>query len=701
MDVTLDLVHKREGTVLGDLKTSKIVILNDDDFPMDKNPELFDEFGREKFRKRDVIWGFIIHNYHALKNDVHWAFLYRLAPGVCFVIGQTITKMLLKSVSIGYAKQDQGLDKKEWYGEFVGYLVICAAGYVLNFFIAWYTDLCFMRLKLGGKATRSLRTAAMDIITQLTPEYEEQFDTGRVMKIADVQIDLAVHTTWLACFNLYGNLFKIIAMIAFVFYSAIAVSYPNFPEEEDKEPNLMFLVVIPFGMIIMDMLWLYLKIVPASEKNHAAMEADDKWSSFMVQASFLRHIITTYRKGFNISKDFEKIHKDYNDVAFDAAYFAKNTQYMANFFPTFTAALVMVFAGFEVMEGKIPVSTFVVFTNTVNSFGGVLAGVFMDLFNIGKGYASIRKLAALLNSQTRRKELLQGKERREKLVAKYIKERVGPFDPDGIVIHNLSYDYIEGNEKERLVMPSCYADGGQLLKVSNGGVVGRKTFLRLMARHYIPKEGFIHYPPRWRVRFMSATPLFFGGDIHSFKMAEKSSKEAFDKEKKRNVGTLEFNLKFGANFQRPVDEEEGVWDSEIWALCNRLGVSARLIGKSEQEFILEKKYTMVGLNGEKLSITDQVLLSLARALLSSVDLLLISNMLDLLEDERALHVLSILDEWRMNRCVHELKTENNSMKPSLRKKKTLILSSKVRPHNVIIYKKNHAIKFIFLFSLSA
>ena len=131
MDVTLDLVHKREGTVLGDLKTSKIVILNDDDFPMDKNPELSDEF-----RKRDVIWGFIIHNYHELKNEVHWAFLYRLAPGVCFVIGQTITKLLLKSVSIGYAKQSQGrLDKKEWYDEFVGYLVICAAGYVLNFFI--------------------------------------------------------------------------------------------------------------------------------------------------------------------------------------------------------------------------------------------------------------------------------------------------------------------------------------------------------------------------------------------------------------------------------------------------------------------------------------------------------------------------------------------------------------------------------------
>jgi hypothetical protein len=61
-----------------------------------------------------------------------------------------------------------------------------------------------------------------------------------------------------------------------------------------------------------------------------------------------------------------------------------------------------------------------------------------------------------------------------------------------------------------------------------------------------------------------------------------------------------------------------------------------LIGATPEEFANgpnAKKYTMIGLNGTRLSQTNMALLNIARALLSSVDLLLISNVLDQLGPE--------------------------------------------------------------------
>ena len=42
----------------------------------------------------------------------------------------------------------------------------------------------FMELKLGSKATRALRTAMFAVMVQFTPDAEEEFDTGRIMKVS-------------------------------------------------------------------------------------------------------------------------------------------------------------------------------------------------------------------------------------------------------------------------------------------------------------------------------------------------------------------------------------------------------------------------------------------------------------------------------------------------------------------------------------
>ena len=123
-----------------------------------------------------------------------------------------------------------------------------------------------------------------------------------------------------------------------------------------------------------------------------------------------------------------------------------------------------------------------------------------------------------------------------------------------------------------------------------------------------------------------------------------------------------------------------MWDTEIYELLKLLGVSEDLIGKSAEEFCLgphAMKYTIIGLNGERLSMTNRALLSVARALLSSVDLLLISNMLDLLGPAQAKNVFTLLSEFCKDRALSVLATEAATTPMHLRKKKTVIFSTKL------------------------
>jgi len=111
-----------------------------------------------------------------------------------------------------------------------------------------------------------------------------------------------------------------------------------------------------------------------------------------------------------------------------------------------------------------------------------------------------------------------------------------------------------------------------------------------------------------------------------------------------------------------------------------LGVSKELIGKDYNEFAVgpnAKKLTLIGLHGERLSLSDRALCTIARALLSSVDLLLMSNVFDVMGPTLAMHVLSILKTYARERAMRCLKTESDSTPQHLRKQKVIIFSTRL------------------------
>jgi len=139
----------------------------------------------------------------------------------------------------------------------------------------------------------------------------------------------------------------------------------------------------------------------------------------------------------------------------------------------------------------------------------------------------------------------------------------------------------------------------------------------------------VWYPANLRTRFVGDKPMIFN----------------------RN---LMFNLQFGN--QKPHKEED------IWALCQKLGLSENLIGKGDLE---------LGISGEKISLSNRIIVCIARALLSSVDILLLSNTLDSLNEAMAHRLLKALKELVEEKGMPCLPRDMEVPKP-LRKKKTVL-----------------------------
>jgi len=663
VDIKLDFKKPEENkhSLFGDVRKSRIVCLNADEFPSGVT---------DLTNQGKLVKGFIWHNYKMFKKKVWKGFLLNIVPGITFVANQFITQYLLKTIALATL---ENANKDEVSDDKYQFLYFLAFAYIINFLFSYYCDFEFAKLRLGGCVGLSIRSMCVDTVIQFSSQVED-FDVGRIIKTNERDVNIAIQTSWLACFKLTGNFIKLLFMIFFLCLTAIDQAIAS------DTPSLPLIILIPLFVIVADFVILKMTVKSASINNRAALDADDIWSSFLAQLANLRTSITNYRKGFMVTQEFEKLYKAYNKANFAASIFALHTSWIVSTISMFASALVMMVVSQSVISGYMDLSAFVVFFSTMNQFGPTLSALFMNVFDINKGYASIIKLAALLNSDTRRKLLYRTQKNRKKLMALYDEdpknEKWGNFD---IVVHNVSYAF--PNSRELVLNKfSTRLEGGQIIAVCGGPSVGKKSLLRLIARHFNPIDGgFIHYPSRWRVRYIDGSTCFFGGDQKEVRLAKEKGGDGLINVLKQSTGTLDYNVKFGVQH---VPENTDVWDEEIFTLFQHLGLSAQLIGENFKEYSVgteAKKYTMIGLNGDKMSQTDRCLLVIACTLLSSVDLLLISNILDILGPVRSAAVLRVLREFTEGRGLGNiLKTEVNSTPFHLRKRKTVIFSSKIK-----------------------
>jgi ABC-type cobalamin/Fe3+-siderophores transport system ATPase subunit len=199
--------------------------------------------------------------------------------------------------------------------------------------------------------------------------------------------------------------------------------------------------------------------------------------------------------------------------------------------------------------------------------------------------------------------------------------------------------------KEGMVVPQ----GGVVLVQGHIGhtqksVVGKSTFLKALARVYVPFSGYIHYPDNLRVRLLDTEPDIISDSIIS-------------------------NLEFGNQHKHAA--------TDVRALCRLLRISRYLwddlVTDSDGSQIWG--VALAGANGHRLSVSDRVKLTIARALLSSVHMLLLNNTLDLLNIIDATHIVSVLERFCEHRGVECLRVDM-AVPWKLRKKTTVLLSTR-------------------------
>mmetsp|Transcript_61389 Transcript_61389/g.168544 ORF Transcript_61389/g.168544 Transcript_61389/m.168544 type:complete len:179 (-) Transcript_61389:39-575(-) len=150
----------------------------------------------------EMVKGFMLHCYHTLKSEFRWCMAYKLVPAGTFLWGNLLMKNTLDCLIKCQFGQPSNSDWSFVHNDDEGNGK-CIEG------------------SLGEKAMRSLRTDIFAVMLQFTPESNEKFPTGKVMKMMENQTEAAVRLTWLNLFTLFEKTFTFAVVTFWLIYLAL------------------------------------------------------------------------------------------------------------------------------------------------------------------------------------------------------------------------------------------------------------------------------------------------------------------------------------------------------------------------------------------------------------------------------------------------------------------------------------------------
>lgn len=600
------------------------MILNEDLFPHDEE---------EQDDAIQMVVAFFLHLFHDLRSDTIKGILLRMWPAFGWVITQL---MLLLALNVAIPADNTIL------------LIQLAGAYIISTAL-WHISVgTFENLKLGGKARMILRRAVVSTMVQLTNAEAEKYPSGECLAIMSEQVENAVNVVWVGLLNVWGSCFLLFLMTALSVYLT---------------RNTPYILPIPFVMMIIDVVVLFCRVKGQVRLFSDWIDQDNKCKAMVVEMSEQRQLITAYRSGFKMETKFVKENKEQNQRRFDAVKYQQVTEKLIKWNHTVWIICTFILGAMRASKKIIKPGDYAIIMTTILNYDREITLLFTQLFAAVNGFVSVQRIANLLNAPTRRKALLSARYRRQRILKELSEAQPEfQFDPDCISLYDVEYDYeanrdlekrkSDGDTDEVTSQPesgvhvnvigeevvggkvgpvTMVLEQGQIVCVQAGmSSAGKKTFLQLLGRVLLPTRGIIYYPDNLRVRYVPGEPLLF-------------------------ATTLMENLRFGNQKEHS--------DEEIWECCRIVGLGTELIGKSDLQ---------VGVSGSKLSLSSRIYICLARALLSSVDLLLLSNALDMLGPGEGRAFLSMLGEWRRERGMTCLSADNTPPVPvELKKKKTV------------------------------
>jgi len=318
------------------------------------------------------------------------------------------------------------------------------------------------------------------------------------------------------------------------------------------------------------------------------------------------------------------------------------TQVSNDYFPSWLSNLLVAgyiaFGGVAVLEGTVQIGTFLA---TVGIFKGI-SDTFKDIFTasleLSKAIGPIVKLTELLNKKTnlraqkkinRRRRAVTKEERSPENLARLRKLSGQRFGTDAIPIRleNLTFSY--PNDPPKVKNVSVEVPQGSLVAVCGPRRGGKSTLIKLLGQVLDPSSGEIFMPSYLRILHVSASPIILEGSIWR-------------------------NLTIGSiNYWRDPEFES----MRAIRICQRLGLSSRFmtILKTTRERFLageDDDQDPESRNWRNfLSISDVMLVHLARAFIYNPEILVMNRPTSQLPEQLANEVFGLLREFVDNRGI--------------------------------------------------
>lgn len=332
-----------------------------------------------------------------------------------------------------------------------------------------------------------------------------------------------------------------------------------------------------------------------------------------------------------------KIAKEIN--ALNEASVPLSTSTIVNdYFPSWLSIVLvasyLTYGGQSVLRGDVQIGTFLA---TVNIFKGI-SGTFQDLFTASLELSAASgpavSITTLLNKQTnlrtlkginRRRRALTKQARRPDRLRDMRQQSGQPYATDAIPIRLESLCFAYPQSVNCIEKVTLSVAQGTLVAVCGPQQGGKSTFMKLLAGVLDPTAGEFFVPSYLRILHVCSRPVILEGSIWR-------------------------NLTVGSTMYW-TDRE--VQAERVIKICSRLGLSSRLLGllrKTRSRFIAGDDC-----GGEAwsrtLSITEQIIIHLARAFVYDPEVLVMNRPTSQLPDNIAAEVYQMLREFVDNRGV--------------------------------------------------
>eukprot|EP00929_Paragymnodinium_shiwhaense_P071530 TRINITY_DN36354_c0_g1_i1.p1 TRINITY_DN36354_c0_g1~~TRINITY_DN36354_c0_g1_i1.p1 ORF type:complete len:2178 (-),score=408.68 TRINITY_DN36354_c0_g1_i1:204-6737(-) len=563
-------------------------------------------------------WNFAEQIRVKFPSEARWGILYSCFPALYYFLTQRMLADIINCVQkLGPGHEDDCKAFTLTFKAKQGNLFMVMGGaYVLLFLVLHLSTRWKRMLRLKGKGRRMLRTAMFATMLQLSHEARQEFDDGDVSKALDTQVDMAIEKVWVPMFELFSSALHLLAELVLCYVITSQIK------------DGIVTTILYVAPAVMTALAMYVSLHRREKSHHLqqkALLADDNWMAYVKMSSQCCPLVLAYRKGWTSTQKFAQLHERYKMNVNIAVDYTDETIWILRLGFAVVTASVVLSGGFAARRQDIDIGSFVVLVNSGRSFGRTLINVAGLAAEMVSGCAAVQKISFILNSETFRSARLKRglQESEENSIGKSTTIRA----------EDVQFTYPIASKPFRLAVPpvrlSILSDHLVCFPAhADENKLGRQTLFKLLSGELLPDCGTISRPAHWKVVYIPSVPVLFDG-------------------------TLMYNLTYG---------NSNVSKDLVWDTCRRIGMSSALLNQEDFD---------VGDNGESLRFGDRLCVSVARALLAGVDMLLVSSAIDACGEEAATRLLRFLKGY-----VHSRGLPGKELPHHLRHIKTVIYASK-------------------------